>query len=100
MCNYINRVPTPKYMKYGMLVIVLQDGGYHSGCKVHFFNEKGVLIGNFYQFLPYERIRLSPGNNFPRYFYNKKYEGVKSVLFGVLLSLTTRLLRFTQSKMD
>lgn len=100
MCNYIERVPTHADMKYGMLVVVLKNGGYHSGCKVHFFNDKGVLIGNFYEFVPYDKIRLRPGKNFPRYFYNKKYEGIKSWIFGRLVCMTSSLIRYTQSKMD
>lgn len=97
---------TYENVRYGMLVEVLNDSGYHSGCKVHFFNKKGVLIGNYYEFLPYERLRLrepdkySKDRNYPRYFYEKSYEKLKFHLFKIVLNITSRLIRFTQPKMD
>lgn len=96
-----------KDMKYGMLVEVLakEGGSYHAGCKVHFFNKKGVLVGNYYEFLPYERIRIRENINgqnrqYCRFFYGKRFEGIRMFFFKLLLSLTGTLLRITQSKMD
>lgn len=107
----VNERPlTYEKVRYGMLVEVLNDGGYHSGCKVHFFNKKGVLVGNYYQFLPYERLRLIKGDDYwyPRYFMGKNYlrggasfgEKLKTWLFIRLCNVVTRLIKFTQKYMD
>lgn len=102
-----HRKVTPRNVRYGMLVEVIHKdgGGYHSGCKVHFFNNKGVLVGNYYEFLPYERLRIREnikGKNreYPRYFYGKPMENAKMWLFKIILSISGKLMRFTQSKMD
>lgn len=84
---------TYEKVKYGMLVEVIHDDGYHSGCKVHFFNRKGVLVGNYYEFLPYEKLRVRQNINganrqFPRYFYGKSLEKAKMLLFSFFLWLT------------
>ena len=85
-----------------MLVEVLNDSGYHAGCKVHFYNKKGVLVGNYYEFLPYEKLRMrTPKNrNYQRFFYGKRFEKVKNALFRIPLKLTDILIRATQSVMD
>lgn len=88
-----------KNVRYGMLVKVLSKDGssYHSGCKVHFYNKKGVLVGNYYEFLPYERLRIRPkGVQYPRYFYGKRFEFVKDAIFRIALKLTDTLIRVTQ----
>ena len=91
-------------VRYGTLVVVLDKdgGGYHSGCKVHFYNRKGVLVGNYYEFLPYERLRLRRGDmiQYPRYFYKKGYEKIKQFFFEIPLRVVDRMIRFTESKMD
>jgi hypothetical protein len=99
-------------IKYGMMVEVLDygGGGYHSGCKVHFFNKKGVLIGNYYEFMPYERLRRrADGINYPRYFIGKNYlrrgyrpvsERIKTWAFVRLCNFITALIKFTQGVMD
>lgn len=91
-------------VRYGMLVIVLdKDGGsYHSGCKVHFYNRKGVLVGNYYEFLPYERLKLRHTDmiQYPRYFYKDEFEKIKSFLFRIPLRIIDVLIRLTESKMD
>lgn len=101
------RKVTPKNIRYGMLVEVIhKDGeGYHSGCKVHFFNNKGVLVGNYYEFLPYERLRLRENikgrdRQYERFFLGKPRERVKMWFFKMLLTITDSLIRFTQSKMN
>jgi hypothetical protein len=106
------RKVTPQNIKYGMMVEVLNynDSSYHSGCKVHFFNRKGVLIGNYYEFFPYERLRLikSEYGQYPRYFMGKNYlkkgiplgEKIKSWLFIRLCNVITYLLKYTQKIMD
>lgn len=104
-------------VKYGMLVEVLDNcGSYHAGCKVYFFNKKGVLVGNYYKFLPYNHFRLrtatyvqaAKDRQYPRYFMGKNYlkEGVpfsekaKMWLFVRLCNLVTYLIKFTQKYMD
>ena len=98
-------------VKYGMLVEVLnKDGGYHAGCKVHFFNSKGVLVGNYYKFLPYKELRIRDGKDrqYPRYFMGKNYlkkqipieERFKTWLFIGLCNVITKLIKFTQKLMD
>lgn len=98
-------------IRYGMLVEYLHTtGGYHSGVKVHFFNKKGALIGNFYQFVPYNQLRKRPeiSATFPRYFMGKNYlkkyvpfsERLKTWLFIGILNIVTVLIRFTQKYMD
>lgn len=115
----INERPlTYERVEYGMLVEVLaKDGGsYHSGCKVYFFNKKGVLVGNYYEFLPYSRLRLRTDTcaqsekvrQYPRYFMGKNYlkkgiplsEKVKTWLFIRLCTVVTGLIKFTQKYMD
>ena len=94
-----------KNVKYGMLVEILYDSGYHAGMKVHFFNHKGVLVGNIYEFLPYERLRLRKpykdgrDRSYPRYFMNERFEKQKMWLFIKICSIVTYLIKFTQSKM-
>lgn len=99
-------------IKYGMLVEYLNrhDGGYHSGMKVHFFNKKGVLLGNIYEFIPYDRLRLRTKTStyYPRYFmapcYPTKWQKIKETVFSFcfkkVLLLTTFLIKWTQKHMS
>lgn len=103
----MDREVTHKNIKYGMMVEVLHENGqnYHAGCKVHFFNKKGVLVGNYYEFLPYSRLRLrapykGKSRNYQRFFLNQRFETIKKTLFVFVLKIVTRLLRFTQKYMD
>lgn len=107
----VNERPlTYEKVRYGMLVEVLNDGGYHSGCKVHFFNKKGVLIGNYYQFMPYKKLRLIKSEEYwyPRYFMGNNYlkgrpsrsERLKTWAFIRLCNIVTALIKFTQKYMD
>lgn len=91
-----------KNVRYGMLVEVLNDNGYHSGCKVHFYNKKGVLVGNFYQFVPYEklRMRIQPEFRYQRFFYQKRFEKLKNRLFRIPLRMVDCLFRITQPTLD
>jgi hypothetical protein len=95
-------------IKYGMLVEVLskkQSSNFHAGMKVHFFNHKGVLLGNIYQFLPYDRLRLREPNengrdrSYPRNFMNEKFEGIKTLFFLMKCNAITWLIRNTQKHM-
>lgn len=114
----VNERPlTYEKVKYGMLVEVLGlAGSYHAGCKVYFFNKKGVLVGNYYKFLPYNHLRLRTGTckqdakyrQYPRYFMGKNYlkkgvpfsEKVKMWLFIRLCNVVTCMIKFTQKYMD
>jgi hypothetical protein len=106
-----SRKVTFENIRYGMMVEVLDynSSGYHSGCKVHFFNKKGVLVGNYYEFMPYERLRLrKEGVIYPRFFMSFKRfrrktplgERVKMWLFVRLLNLITVLIKYTQRIVD
>ena len=97
-----NREVNYKNVRYGMLVEVLNDNGYHAGCKVHFYNKKGVLIGNLYQFVPYEKLRMREPDNrkYQRFFYKKRFELIKNALFKILLKITDIFIRATQPVLD
>ena len=96
-----NREVNYKNVRYGMLVEV-NDDGFHTGCKVHFYNKKGVLIGNLYQFVPYKKLRMREPDNrkYQRFFYNKHFETIKNALFRILLRIVDIFLRATQPIMD
>ena len=95
-CNYEN-------IKYGILVELLypNSSNYHTGMKVHFFNQKGVLVGNVYEFLPYSRIRFRKEKEryYPRYFMQEKAERVRQFLFEKLCDIVTYLIKYTQKSM-
>lgn len=101
----MNREVNYKNVKYGMLVEVLRsDGGHHAGCKVHFFNHKGVLVGQLYEFLPYKQLRLrepheDQDRTYPRYFYEKRFERVRCWLLIRVCNVVTFLIKFTQKYM-
>ena len=97
-----NREVNYKNVRYGMLVEVLNDNGYNAGCKVHFYNKKGVLIGNFYQFVPYEKLRMREPDNrkYQRFFYKKRFELIKNALFRIPLRITDIFIRITQPVLD
>lgn len=93
---------TYQNVRYGTLVEVIhKHGGYHAGCKVHFYNKKGVLVGNYYEFMPYERLRLrtTKDRDYPRYFMDDRLERIKMFFFKILLNATDKIIRITQSKM-
>lgn len=91
-----------KNVRYGMLVELLDSDVYQGGCKVLFYNKKGALVGNPYQFVPFEKLKMRGPDNrkFPRLFYGKRCEVIKTVLFRVVLRLTDIILRATQSVID
>ena len=103
----MSRDVTYENVKYGMLVEVLNENssGYHAGCKVHFFNRKGVLVGNLYEFLPYSRLRLrepykGKTRTYQRFFFQQRLEPLKRIVFMPVIWLTSVLIRFTQRHMD
>ncbi len=95
-------------IRYGMLVEVLEEkpsSNFHAGMKVHFFNHKGVLVGNTYQFLPYSRLRMREldengrDRSYPRNYYKERFEGLKTWFFRLKCSLIGSLIRNTQQRM-
>lgn len=88
-----------KNIAYGMMVDVRTQSGFHSHCKVHFFNEKGVLVGRIYEFVTYDRlfVKMPKRNKYPRYFYEEKFEKLKSFWFVILLRITSKMMRLTQN---
>lgn len=97
-----NREVNYKNVRYGMLVEVLNESGYHTGCKVHFYNKKGVLIGNYYKFVPYEKLRMREPkkHKYQRFFYNQRLESIKNALFRIPLRITDIFIRLTQPVLD
>lgn len=89
-------------VRYGMLVAVRNTAGFHSGMKVHFYNKKGVLVGNDYKFYPYEKLylRLDGKSRYQRFFYGKKFEKIKNRLFRIPLALVDFIIRRTEPILD
>ncbi len=105
-----------KNVRYGELVEVASlnekrernfgnGSGYHSGMKIHFFNKKGVLVGNIYEFLPYSSIRFRKDSPvFERHFMHKKdgsyqnetIEFIKMSIYKFYCKIITVLIRKTQ----
>jgi len=97
-----NREVNYKNVRYGMLVEVLNDNGYHAGMTVHFYNKKGVLIGNIYRFVPYENLRMREPENrkYRLFFRGMRLAKVRRFLFKILLRITDGLIRCTQPILD
>lgn len=101
----MNREATFRNIRYGQLVEVRSnpqhgwESGYHAGMKVHFFNQKGVLVGNIYKFLPYDQIRHRKAGHidYPRVFMDQRGEGIKQWFYEQVCGLVTMLIRHTQS---
>lgn len=97
---------TYENITYGMLVEVINESGFHAGCKVHFFNKKGALIGNYYEFMPYYMLRRRAGYvktgdmDYPLFFYGKRFQKVKEFLFIRLLKIISSLIRFAERYLD
>ena len=86
-----------KNVKYGQLVEVIQDSGYNAGMKIHFFNLKGVLLGNVYEFVPYNKIRIRPdGCVWEGKYYMKRFEKIRQFVYEVNCRIITVLIRWTQ----
>lgn len=82
---------------YGQLVQVNVPGGRITSVKVHFFNKRGVLVGNIYEFVPYTRLRLhEKGKIFSRKFYKKPFEKIRQFGYETLCRITSMLIRLTQ----
>jgi len=89
--------PTFETIKYGELIEYHSgNGGYHTGVKVHFFNKKGVFIGNYYEWVPYDLLRFREARNRERVFYGQKFEKPKQFIYENLCNVTTYLIRLTQ----
>jgi len=103
MQEEMSRVPdskriTYKNIRYGQLVQAFFHGGRHTALKVHFFNHRGVLVGNVYEFIPYERLALhEKGLVWERVYYGKRFEKIRSWIYEKLCLITTQLIRVTQS---
>lgn len=103
----MKKVVTFENISYGITVDVLSPNGHPwTSGKVHFFNKKGVLVGNVYEFLPYERILFrdpfpnGESRQYHRIFFRQKFAALKMFLFKPILILTSLLIRFTQKYLD
>lgn len=91
-------------IQYGELVDVDTPSGTACGCKVHFFNKKGVLVGREYKFLKYDKIRRHPKGLcweqrwvvFGKDDANKKLW--RQHVYEIACRLITRLMRWTQGQ--
>ncbi len=85
-------------VRYGQIVQAYFPGSRHTALKVHFFNHRGVLVGNVYEFLPYERLRLhEKGIVWERVYYGKRFEKIRAWWYQTLCLITTYFIRITQS---
>lgn len=92
-----NQRVTFSNVTYGQLVQVNVPGGRITAVKVHFFNKRGVLVGNIYEFVPYTRLRLhEKGKIFSRKFYKKPFEKIRQFGYETLCRITSTLIRLTQ----
>lgn len=103
MMQAIDQIPehrrvTHKTIEYGQLLhAAMPGGGFSPACKVHFFNTRGVLIGNLYEFVDYTRLKLhDKGVVWERIAYGKKYEGLRQWTYIKLCLVITKLLKITQ----
>lgn len=93
---------TYKNIQYGQLVEYhhpKDQGGYHSGVRVHFFNRKGVLIGNYYEFVPYDQLRVSEvmGTYWPRMYMDKPLEGIRQFIYEQFCRIHTVFIKTIES---
>lgn len=90
-------IPNFENVKYGQLVEVISESGYHSGMKIHFFNRKGVLLGNVYEFVPYEKIRFRQDKYvWEQKYLNKPFEKIRQKYYELKCKIITVLIRNTQ----
>lgn len=87
---------TFKNVQYGQLVVYHQKDGYHSGVKVHFFNKRGVFIGNFYRFVNYSELSLRDHSQYERVFYKRPMESIRQFVYVSFCKVTTLFIRTTQ----
>lgn len=91
------RIPNFDNIKYGELIQVVRPDGYHTGVKVHFFNKKGVFVGNYYEWLPYDQLRYpNTGRHRERVFLGKSLERPKQAIYELCCQLATWSIRATQ----
>lgn len=95
---------TPENITYMQQVRVFQPNGARlESATVHFFNERGVLVGNIYCFVPYEMLRQHE-KGIIRGSWHFKGKGslgrlkdnIRKWVDFTLMDLTSYLLRITQ----
>lgn len=69
--------------------------------RVHFFNRKGVLIGNLYEFVPYDVLETHDmGLVWERVYItlnkNKSFPKVRQWTYETLCKIITRLIKWSQ----
>lgn len=86
-----------------MLVEVLDNSGAcHAGCTVHFYNKKEVLIGNYYNFVPYHKLRMRIPKNrrFTKYGRGKKMNFFEYLYVRGLCRIIDKCIRLTEPILD
>lgn len=83
---------------YGQLVSVRRPDGWDASAKVHFFNDKGVFIGNRYQFHNWDDVYMWAGGPayWERVFYKKRFERLRQYVYVAMCRLVTVLINITQ----
>lgn len=80
----------------GQLVVIAKDEGWGPVVKVHWFNRKGVFVGNHYEFFDYDLVYLHPKGKVFSGEYNKPWaKGFKKIKANLKQWLFERLCRFT-----
>ena len=88
-----------KNISYGQLVdYLMYSGGIACSCKVHFFNHKGVLVGRYYEFVPYNKIRQHPLGRVWEGEWSVKGQYICQWFYEVICRVVTVLMRWTQRK--
>lgn len=93
---------TFKNVKYRQILYVqnIYDGkpnGIYSSAKAHFFNEKGVLVGHDYKFVPYNLLaKHDKGDVWERIYMGKKFEKLRHWIFKQKCLFITKLIKHTQ----
>jgi hypothetical protein len=91
------RIPSFDTIKYGELIQVVRPDGYHTGVKVHFFNKRGVFVGNYYEWMNYSQLRYpNTGRHRERVFLGRRFERPRQAIYEICCGLATWLIRITQ----
>jgi hypothetical protein len=86
-----------KNINYGQLVQCQTPSGRITAAKVHFFNTKGALLGNMYEFVEYDRLFLhDKGEIYEQKYYKKPMGAIRQKIYEMACGITSVLIRMTQ----
>jgi hypothetical protein len=89
---------TSKTIKYGQLLDWQKEKGViATSVKAHFFNEKGVLVGRDYKFVPYDELTAHNGKTmWEMSRLCKPFGKLRQWFYETKCKVTTVLIRATQ----